>query len=63
KNVVDFVLNLLKETIPESNVVLDVGTSSVQLNSHAATITESFGDSSESEAASEEEEVQGNQEI
>ncbi|MCI69805.1 hypothetical protein A2U01_0091068, partial [Trifolium medium] len=41
--------------------VPDVGASSVQPNSHAATITESLGASSE--AASEEEEVQGNQEI
>ncbi|MCI67785.1 hypothetical protein A2U01_0089044, partial [Trifolium medium] len=53
----------LKETIPESNDVPDVGASFIQPNSHAAIITEPFDDSSKSETASEEEEVQGNQEI
>ncbi|XP_045795337.1 uncharacterized protein LOC123889868 [Trifolium pratense] len=57
KSTSDFVVTLVTFSIKEKTTTLDVaqdvGTSYVQPNPNAATITESFGDSSDSEAATE----------
>ncbi|MCI73345.1 hypothetical protein A2U01_0094609, partial [Trifolium medium] len=45
----------VKENTTTPDVAQDVGASSVLPNPNAATITESFGDGSDSEAATEEE--------
>ncbi|CAJ2678843.1 unnamed protein product [Trifolium pratense] len=50
-SVVELVTFSIKENITTLDVAQDVGTSSVQPNPNAATITESFGDSCDFEAA------------
>ncbi|CAJ2627908.1 unnamed protein product [Trifolium pratense] len=52
-SVVTLVTFSIKEKTTTLDVAQDVGTSYVQPNPNAATITESFGDSSDSEAATE----------
>ncbi|CAJ2673046.1 unnamed protein product [Trifolium pratense] len=54
-SVVELVTFSIKENITTLDVAQDVGISSVQLNPNAATITESFGDSCDFEAATEDE--------
>ncbi|CAJ2666734.1 unnamed protein product [Trifolium pratense] len=54
-SVVELVTFSIKENITTLDVAQDVGTSSVQPNPNATTITESFGDSCDFEAATEDE--------
>ncbi|CAJ2633141.1 unnamed protein product [Trifolium pratense] len=54
-SVVELVTFSIKENITTLDVAQDVGTSSVQPNPNAATITESFGDSCDFEAATKDE--------
>ncbi|CAJ2641623.1 unnamed protein product [Trifolium pratense] len=54
-SVVELVTFSIKENITTLEVAQDVGTSSVQPNPNATTITESFGDSCDFEAATEDE--------
>ena len=54
-SVVELVTFFIKENITTLDVAQDVGTSSVQPNPNVATITESFGDSCDFEAVTEDE--------